>query len=98
MQVWVLIVFLAFLWTLPIVQDIEEATIEATIEEVIMDHYLMDSFNGPAEILRTTLRMCRFFLPFCTMSATLVLLLTDDISSKNIILNFLAIMWWLFCF
>merc|ERR1719469_1833678 len=86
-QVWVLIVFLAFLWTLPIVQDIEEAT----IEEVVMDHHLTDSFNGSTEVIRATLRMRKYMIPFCTTSATLVLLLTDDISSKNIILNFLAI-------
>mmetsp|Transcript_18581 Transcript_18581/g.37014 ORF Transcript_18581/g.37014 Transcript_18581/m.37014 type:complete len:562 (+) Transcript_18581:98-1783(+) len=87
MQVWVLIFFLALLWTLPIVQDIEEAT----IEEVVMDHHLTDSFNGPAEVIRVTLRMRKYLIPFCTTSATVVLLLTDNISSKNIILNFLAI-------
>jgi len=64
-QVWILIIFLAFLWTLPICQDIEEAT----IEEAVMDHQLADSFNGPAEILRVTFRIRRYIIPLCTTSA-----------------------------
>jgi len=35
--------------------------------------------------------MRRCFLPFSATAATLVLLITDDISAKNIILNFLSI-------
>jgi len=82
-----MVVFLALLWALPISQDVEEAA----TEERVMDHHLAGSLNIPAEIVRLALRMRRCILPFCATAATLVLLITDDISAKNIILNFLSI-------
>merc|ERR1740124_217381 len=84
---WLMVIFLALLWALPISQDIEKAA----TEERVMDHHLTGSRNIPAEIVRLALRIRRIILPFMATSATLVLLITDNISAKNIILNFLAI-------
>merc|ERR1719469_879061 len=56
-----------------------------------MDHHLGDSLNIPAEIVRLALRFRRCALPFFATDVTLILLITDDISAKNVILNFLSI-------
>jgi len=86
-RVWFSVFFLAALWTLPICQDIEEAT----IEENVLNHHVADFLNIPAKILRSALRIKRYIVPSLTISATLSLLLTETISSKALILNFLAI-------
>lgn len=86
-RIWVVIVFLGLLWALPITQDIEEAC----VEETVLDYHLRGSLFIPAEIVRLALRLRRCALPFFATSATLTLLITDQFSAKNDILNFLAI-------
>jgi len=86
-QTWFLIFFMALLWTLPMCQDIKEAS----LEEIVLDHYLEGSLNGPAEVIRVALHLRIYLVPFFTTSATLVLLLTEEMSSKTLITNFLAI-------
>jgi len=83
----VMILFLVLLWALPISQDVEEAF----TEEWVLDHHLAGSLNIPAEIVRVALRIRRCILPAFITSATLVLMFTDDVSAKHVILNFLAI-------
>eukprot|EP00588_Corethron_pennatum_P000903 CAMPEP_0194283010 /NCGR_PEP_ID=MMETSP0169-20130528/24494_1 /TAXON_ID=218684 /ORGANISM="Corethron pennatum, Strain L29A3" /LENGTH=317 /DNA_ID=CAMNT_0039028519 /DNA_START=301 /DNA_END=1251 /DNA_ORIENTATION=+ len=84
---WVLVLFFALLWVLPISQNIKEAA----TEERVMDHHLAGSLNTPAEIVRLTLRIRRCMIPFWATAATLILLITNDITAKNIIFNFLVI-------
>jgi hypothetical protein len=84
---WLLIVFLALLWALPVSRDIEESA----VEERILD-LGVDGINSiPAYIICLSLRLRRFYLSLLATSTTLALILTDDISTKNIILNFLSI-------
>lgn len=84
---WLLIGFFSLLWALPVCQDIEEAA----IEEKVLDHHIGESFSIPAEIMRVALRIRRFILPLLATSVTVVFLVTDEISTKNIVLNFLSI-------
>merc|ERR1740139_2031215 len=86
-QFWILLLVLSLLWTLPICQDIEEAA----IEEIVLNHHVGDTLNSPAEVVRVALRIRRFIVPLMATSSTIVLLITDTISSKGIILNLLAI-------
>jgi len=82
------VLFLTFLWMFPIIQDITEAA----TEERILDHRLAaGSRSVAAEIVRLALRIRRCFLPFLTTFATLIMLVTDDVSAVNIILNLLAV-------
>mmetsp|Transcript_63503 Transcript_63503/g.74356 ORF Transcript_63503/g.74356 Transcript_63503/m.74356 type:complete len:576 (-) Transcript_63503:61-1788(-) len=84
---WILTIFLSLMWTLPICQDIEESS----IEEIVLNNHVKDSLNLPALIIHTALRIRKFIIPFFATSSTIILLLTDDISSKSIILNFLTV-------
>lgn len=85
---WLLISFMGLLWALPVSKDIKEAT----IEEKYLFHHIGESFSFPAEITRLSLRMKRFVLPYHATFATITLIISEhDISSKNIILNFLSI-------
>lgn len=84
---WMLLMFLFILYTLPMSMDVEESA----IEELVMDSHLNGSLSVPAEIVRLALRLRRCVIPFFSITATIVLLVTDDIMAKNIILNLLAI-------
>lgn len=85
--IWLFIGFLAFLWSLPASQDIEEAT----IEERVLTYHIGDKFFVPAEILRLALRIRRFILPLMVVAATILLIITDEMSTKSVILDFLAV-------
>merc|ERR1740139_307354 len=86
-QFWILLLVLSLLWTLPICQDIEEAA----IEEIVLNHHVGDTLNSPAEVVRVALRIRRFVVPLMATSSTIVLLITNTVSSTGIILNLLAI-------
>lgn len=87
LEIWTIIFFLSLLWMLPVCQDVAEAT----AEEIVLDYHLKGTLNGPAEIIRVSLRIRKYWLPFFATSATVVLLLTGEMSSINVILNFLAV-------
>lgn len=78
---------LALLFSLPLCQDIEEAA----VEEFVLDHHLTNRINLPAKIVRFTLRIKQYVLPWYATGATVTLLITNDISARNALLNFLAI-------
>ena len=84
---YVVIAFLSLLWMLPIIQDIEEAS----TEENVMNYHLQDSVKGSAEVVRLSLRIRRYMQPGFATAATIALIMNDEGSSKNLILNFLAI-------
>jgi len=84
---WLLVIFFAVLWALPIIQNVKEAA----TEERVMDHHLTESLNTPAEIVRLALRIRRCMIPFWATAATLVLMITNVITAKHIILNFFCI-------
>jgi len=86
-QIWILLFVLSLLWTLPVCQEIEEAS----IEEIVLNHHVGDTLDGPAEVVRVALRIRRFIVPLMATSSTIVLLITDTLSSFAVILNFLAI-------
>mmetsp|Transcript_9324 Transcript_9324/g.19005 ORF Transcript_9324/g.19005 Transcript_9324/m.19005 type:complete len:542 (-) Transcript_9324:86-1711(-) len=67
--------------------DIEEAS----IEEIVLDHHVKDTLNRPAEVVRVALRIRKFIIPFMATSSTIILLITNPVSSSSIILNLLAI-------
>ena len=57
-----------------------------------MNYHLNNDILGSAEVLRFSLRIRRYMLPFFITAATIVLILTDEVvNPKSIILNFLAI-------
>jgi len=84
----IVIVFLVLLWLLPICQDLEEAHIE---EFVLRQHCIRRSISGPAAVIRVGIRYRKYCLPFQTAAATILLIMTEPISSKSAILNFLAV-------
>eukprot|EP00588_Corethron_pennatum_P024339 CAMPEP_0194311286 /NCGR_PEP_ID=MMETSP0171-20130528/8264_1 /TAXON_ID=218684 /ORGANISM="Corethron pennatum, Strain L29A3" /LENGTH=479 /DNA_ID=CAMNT_0039065319 /DNA_START=35 /DNA_END=1474 /DNA_ORIENTATION=+ len=85
---WFMVVFFAVLWSLPLTLNVQEAT----AEERVLDHHLTGGArNIPAEMVRLTLRIRRCVLPFSATAATLVLMITNDITAKHIILNFFSI-------
>ena len=86
-QIWILLLVLSLLWTLSVCQEIEEAA----IEEIVLNHHVEDTLNGPAEVVRRALRIRKYLIPLYATSSTIVLLITDTISSKVIILKLLAI-------
>lgn len=85
--VWIFAGLLALLWVHPISQDIEEAA----IEERVLNYHIAGYNSIPAEIMRMALSIRRFILPFMAVSANVILILTDDISTKHLFLNFLSI-------
>uniref|UniRef100_A0A7S1BUE3 Uncharacterized protein n=1 Tax=Corethron hystrix TaxID=216773 RepID=A0A7S1BUE3_9STRA len=84
---YIVIAFFSLLWSLSICEDFEEST----IEEMVLDHYIKDSLSGPATIIRIALCIQKYFIPFYAIGSTIVLLITDPISAKSVILNLLAI-------
>lgn len=69
------------------IQDIEEAS----TEENVMNYHLQDSVKGSAEVVRLSLRIRRYMLPGFATAATIALIMNDDGTPKNLVLNFLAI-------
>ena len=72
-------------------EDMKEAEIEHAVLDFIVSSEPADSLSYALVIIRIMNRARRFFLPFLTAMGGASIILTDDLSSKNITLNILAL-------
>ena len=80
------IIFAAYLY-----EDMKQAEVENALLDFIMSSEPADSLSYALFITRISNRLRRFLLPFCTAGAAAVLILSKDLSPKNITLNLLAL-------
>uniref|UniRef100_A0A7S1BJX5 Uncharacterized protein n=1 Tax=Corethron hystrix TaxID=216773 RepID=A0A7S1BJX5_9STRA len=87
MSSFIAVFFLTMIWMVPICRDMEDAS----VEDIVLEYHNKQVFNGSAEIVLLGLRFRRYLFPFLVTGATLLLLLAEPLTTKDMILNFLAI-------
>lgn len=72
---------------------ITEELTEASIEDAVLNTIYNDIFSNsiPLKIIRVSLRIRQLVLPWTVGAATISVMLTDNLSAKNVLLNFLAV-------
>lgn len=89
----IVFIFVLVLFASSICQDIEESS----IEEVVLKHSIWkilsngETVSYAAKLMYIPLRVRRYILPFSVGASAVAIILADSLSSKNILLNLLAI-------
>ena len=83
--------FMSILFAVYLYKDMEEAEVENAMLDFIILSELADSLWISMFIIRITNRARRFILPFYTAYAGAAIILSEDLSAKNITLNLLAL-------
>ena len=85
------LLFMSILFAVYIYKDTEEAEVENALLDFIISSGLSDKLWISMFILRLTNRARRFILPFYTAMAGASIILSEDLTPKNITLNLLAL-------
>ena len=83
--------FMAILFAVYFYKDMEEAEVENALLDFIISSEPADTFWISMFVIRITNRARRYLLPFYTAFAGAAIILSEDLSAKNITLNLLAL-------
>lgn len=88
---YIILLFMSLLFAVYLYKDMKEAEVENALLDFIISSELTDSLWVSMFIIRITNRARRLILPFYAAYAGAAIILTDDLSAKNIVLNLLAL-------